>query len=267
MKKLILLSTICAIIASCGSSNNNKINNSKELKLNFKNFSSLKYAFKQKSKSVQYFMLAEGELPDTNQSFINGNILLKNQGDSLASLSFQNLTLRNLFGNKKDTSSQQIPTQVIQGFNQYGENQLNSGYNQKFTSFFPLPYRITQMENNVFKFPITMPFNANGSALLVNGECVFTILDTIKYDNYNCLKIRSISTYNNLEIPETLEGQYFCESSLIFNGLFAYEEGYFINGKVKAITEYRIETPNSNSEKNSKMEMYSSDEFEYELLK
>ena len=265
MKKLLLLSTLGTIFIGCSSVGNKTESNSNELKLNFTNFSELNYDFRQKNKSVQNFNAFENEIPDTNQSFINGVISLKTQGDTIASLNFKDFIAKSLFFGKKDTASQKIPAQVLQGFNEFGENQINSAYNQKFISFFPLPYRVTQMEDNIYKFPVSMPFNANGSALLVKGQSTFKILDTVEVNSLKCIKVQCLSEYNNLEIPETLEGEYFCNSSMTFNGIFAFEKGYFLSGKVKSIVEYKLEFKQPNSEELSKINAYSLDEYEYTL--
>ena len=266
MKHTITILSIICLIASCSSSKQEDLKNG-EIKLNFKSFDKLSYQFNQSSKSTQSMFTEANELPDTNKALISGLITLETQNDSTASLGFINLVSKSLNFGKNDTSIMEFPTQLLQGFNQYGENQINSAYNYKFLAMFPLPYRVKSHSNYTFKVPTSMPFNANGSALTVKGENIITITDTVEFNNIKCLKITCQTNLDKLDIPEELKGIYICKLYSTFNGLFDYKNGYFISGHAKADTYIKMETVLANSQDTTKMEMTSNEEFNYSLIK
>jgi hypothetical protein len=153
----------------------------------------------------------------------NGNLYVRVRPDSLADLSLANIKMKMIMfnddGSPRDTVTHVAPTNVVQGMKPNGNfSQANTDI--LFDVLLPLPSRDLKKDESD-KIPLKMPFNANGSLLLVEGFNTLTFTGFKMIKGRNCAVLKGKIDISNLEIPEELKGEY--KSSTIGNATYYFD--------------------------------------------
>ncbi|MEP2990928.1 MAG: hypothetical protein ABJN61_11665 [Flavobacteriaceae bacterium] len=191
------------------------------------------YSYSQSSKSEAQF--EKDEPFNKTKSYANGNLNIRVKENNLANLSVTNLKANLITfdndGVAKDTTSNNVPTMVIQNMTQQGTFE-DSNHNILFDLIFPLPtkpLKVGETEN----IPLQIPFNANGSKLFVKGFNAIEYSGIKIIDGKECAVLNGIIDISQIETPEELATNY--ESSTTGTGTYYFSllDKYFMRAEIR----------------------------------
>lgn len=235
MKKFTFYLFLIALLYSCSSETQNTVNtlntNMTEFKWDFSKDQKISYSLEQEQTTITDFQ-GEGQFDSTHHS-MNGKIILDIEKNSTMNFILDSLKGKTKYPSESFTQHQaqemKYPKQIIPGFNEYGRNNTRPNQTEMLASLFPLPYG-EKCDQSYYEIKTSMPFNAQGAALNVEGLRKITIKDSLEIKKHKCVKIEVETQFNKIEIPKGLEGEYFCKVTSSFWGYFDYEKGIYIEG-------------------------------------
>ncbi len=141
----------------------------------------------------------------------DGTLLLKSKGDKTATLvlTVTKMTMGLPDGERK-TPPMNSPAMVVPGVKEDGTMEIAANpANSLLRMLFPLPPRPLKVGESA-RVPNSMPFNAMGSALTVEGGNTITLTGYVTIDGRTCARLETDIDISKLEVPEELEGTYKC---------------------------------------------------------
>lgn len=144
------------------------------------------------------------------------------------------------YGTVEDTMVNTMPTSVIQDMQPNGTFETDN-HNIIFDLIFPLPTKSLKIGEKE-KIPLHMPFNANGSSVIIEGYNSLEFEGMEIIDGKECAVLKGEIDIADLEIPEELIGTY--DGSLIGNGTYYFnlKDKYLVGADIQMITEILMDS-------------------------
>ena len=143
-------------------------------------------------------------------------------------------------GAPKDTTTQPAPPVAIQGVRPDG-SYPQSGVDFLFGILFPLPPS-PLAPGETGTLPQSMPFNANGSRLFIEGGTELTFVGFEEVDGQSCARLDGSIDISGLDIPEELSGSYTGVNRGEGTYFFNVEAGHFVRADIRLDMEVAMDT-------------------------
>jgi hypothetical protein len=260
-----LFGLILVILSSCG--NQNSKSEQTEFTWDFSKQKKYIYSY---SQTVMSENKMDKDQPANKANIIgNGNLNVRVKENNLADLSLTNLKMDMIMldenGIAKDTISNSASTSVIQDMKPNGTFGTNN-HNIIFDLIFPLPSKNLKIGEKD-KIPMQMPFNANGSSLLIKGFNTLEFIGIESFDGKECAVLKGEIDISNLEIPEELDGIY--KGSSLGNGTYYFDlkNRSFVGADIQMTMIIMMDTETDKTDMGMYGNMKSENEFKIRLEK
>jgi len=208
------------------------------------------YDFRQQtvvSNEMQDMFATEGAQRNSHSMEGNGRVSLKSEQNRVARLVMDNLVLTIHFkrsnGEGTDTKQMQSPPMVIQGIKEDGRMEIgNSSQELLIKTLFPIPPTPLELGQSV-PIPASMPFNAMGSLLHVNGSSEIKFADWVVINGQACAKLETDIDISDLNVPAELKGDYACSVKGRSIFYFNVENRNFMSGRIALLISMRMVAP------------------------
>ena len=178
---------------------------------------------------------------------VEGDMLVKSQGDGTAKLVLQNLKMKLKMSTGQDkepqTREMQAPPIVVPKMKEDGSAEFGKNSTQSLLKvLFSLPPEPLEVGESV-RAPMKMPFNAAGSPLLVKGHIDLKLARYVQIGGHKCAELRGRFDISKLDVPEEMEGQY--NVSLEGAGVyyFAAKDRKFVSAAVATVMKIKADVP------------------------
>jgi len=208
------------------------------------------YDFRQETvvtNEIHDMFTTEGAQTNSHTMEGKGRVSLKSEQNRVARLVMDNLTLNVSFkrsdSDKRDTKQIQPPPMVIQGIKEDGRMEIgNSSQELLIKTLFPIPPIPLELGESV-SIPTSMPFNAMGSLLHVNGSSEIKFADWVVITGQTCAKLETEIDISDLQVPAELKGEYACSVKGKSVFYFNVESRNFMSGKVALLMSIHVVAP------------------------
>ena len=196
--------------------------------MDFSHPKKLIYTFSQTADNV--FKVEAMEHVDSSFAILEGVLNVRVKENALADLSITEAVIKTVSfdatGIPEDTSRHEQAPIAVTDMDAYGTFPQKGG-ELPFNILFGLPKgRLTPGDTE--KLPLQIPFNANGSSLLVKGSNTLTFSGYDTLDHRRCAVFRGVIDIADLEIPEEISVDYKCVNTGTASYYFAVKEQYFV---------------------------------------
>lgn len=173
----------------------------------------------------------QNQKSDTACTFSKENLTLDIK-DNLLNIIQTNIQTKSFTINSSsyiDTVEKKSPDKLIEGLNEYGEKDNDKNQSRTFIDLFPLPYRETS-DKKEYTIKSHVFFGIVNSKLKIYGTRKISLLDTLRINNHNCVKVKCISTFDEVENHKSLDQVLNYDMNSTFWGYYDYELKIFIEG-------------------------------------
>jgi hypothetical protein len=174
-----------------------------------------------------------------------GIMVLKSKGDKSGTLVIKDLKAKMVVASKKGepdrTMEVQSPPMAIPEVKEDGSMEGGAANAQPFLKLlFPMPPTPLKPGESA-EIPVTMPFNAMGSPLLVKGTMKITHKGYFTLDGKPCAKLEADIDVSRLDIPKEVEGKYTCSMKGRSIHYFDVEAKEFASGQTALLMKVAME--------------------------
>jgi hypothetical protein len=171
-----------------------------------------------------------------------GTVLLRSKGNDVAALVMKdmkmNMASKMGTGGEEQTMKSEPPVFVVPGVKEDGSMKTGNSSAEIFLQFlFPLPPKPLRVGESA-AVPATMPFNAMGSVLSVEGTSTITLTKYVMIDGRRCARLET-----NIDVPEDLTGTYKCVTRGKSISYFDVERRRFVSVEVALVMGMQLDAP------------------------
>lgn len=158
-----------------------------------------------------------------------GQLHVRVKEENMADVSMQGVSMNMVNYDSTDTPTDtfttELPVSVQPSLKANGTFANASESNIALSIVFPLPGTALK-EGESFDYPMSIPFNANGSNLEITGQNRLTFAGYTTFEGKNCAQLKGDIDISSLEIPQEITGKY--ESSTQGEAVYYFdtENGY-----------------------------------------
>jgi len=171
-----------------------------------------------------------------------GTLLLRSQGDRTATLVLKVEKMK-VDGVGPHQMPSRFPPMSVPGVREDGSMGTGTGpANLPLRDLFPLPAKPLRVGETVSR-PASMPFNAMGSTLKVEGTSKVTLTGYVTIDGHKCARLDTDIDIAKVKAPETMKGTYKCVTRGKCVAYFDIEDRRFVSVELALSMGIHIEAP------------------------
>lgn len=261
MKKILYLLTTLLLV-SCNTSRektsqsimNSSFSDNKTFKLSFDFIKDQEtnYSYSGSSEQTGFNSMTDSTMKQTSNS--EGLLILRSTENTKAELVYKDImnesnVLFDIEKNEIKEFTNGPSTSIIQGLNNDGTVSGDNMSEFRIKMLFPISnetYEVGKKHTS----KISMPFNLNGSSLVLNGSLITECTAMVIYKGYECAKIISEIKIDESSIPKELKKNNKILIYITGEYFFDINKSIFIYGKVNSKTEmdFLLSMPKMNNE-------------------
>jgi len=176
-----------------------------------------------------------------------GTVLLKSKENDVAILVMKdmkmNMTSEMDVGGGENMMKTAAPPIVVTGVKEDGSMKTGNSSAEILLQFlFPLPPKPLRVGESA-AVPATMPFNAMGSVLFVEGTSTITLTGYVTIDGRRCARLETDIDVSKLDVPEELTATYECVTRGKSISYFDVERRRFVSVEVALVMGMHFDAP------------------------
>lgn len=200
------------------------------------------YDYTEKRESTADLGMGDGKSPEVNTDVIVGTLVIKSEGNGVATLVVKDASLTSKTDAEEETTMElDRPMLEIRGIKEDGNMKAANSSMELYSRFLsPLPPKPLRVGESV-TVPAGMPFYAMGPILSLEGTCTITPTGYVTIDGRRCARLETDIDVSNLGAPEDVAGTRKCAFKGKSVSYFDVKGRRFVSLELALVTRMQME--------------------------